>query len=191
MRNPMFFAAVLAASALLFAGCATKSANGGADADDSALMAGDGFGGAGAQIDPLDPSLAGNPDMAGAYGGRFDDGSRERIADAGLLPLYFTFDSYMLPGEEQAKAEAAAQYLLDHPGYVMIVEGHCDERGSNEYNLSLSEQRAIGVRDYMVSLGIDPNRLQTRAFGEEKPADPGHSDAAYRLNRRAEFVPYK
>ena len=113
------------------------------------------------------------------------------MTDAGLEPLYFTFDSYTLPPDELAKADAAAQYLLNNPQCVLVIEGHCDERGSNEYNLSLSEQRAGGVREYVTAYGIDPARIQTRAFGEEKPADPGHSEEAYRLNRRAEFVPYK
>ena len=93
--------------------------------------------------------------------------------------------------KEKFYTEAAAEYLIENPTHVMIVEGHCDERGSNEYNLSLSENRAGGVRDYLISYGIDPARLQTRAFGEEKPAVPGQTEEAFRKNRRAEFVPYK
>jgi len=175
--------ALLMASAALFTGCGTKTANGG----DDPYSAGNGIG-----VDPNDPYANDpNSDAYGAYGsGNFED-TRTRVDGAGLLPLYFTFDSYTLPTDEIEKANAAAQYLLDNPSHVMVVEGHCDERGSNEYNLSLSEQRAIGVRDYMVSLGIDTNRLQTRPFGEEKPADPSHTEEAYRANRRAEFVPYK
>lgn len=188
MRNPFLLTMLVAASALVFTGCATKSARGGGlGADDPALS---GAGGVG--IDPNDP-FANDPtnDAYGAYGsGNFED-THTRVTDAGLQPLLFTFDSYTLPVDELAKADAAAQYLLSNPTHVMVIEGHCDERGSNEYNLSLSEQRAIGVRDYMVSLGIDAARLQTRPFGEEKPADPGHTEEAYRLNRRAEFVPYK
>ncbi len=183
MRNPLLLTALLAASALMFAGCSTKSGTG---ADEAALAGSD------VGINPNDP-FANDPnnDAYGAYGdARFED-TRTRVTDADLSPLYFTFDSYTLPTDELVKADEAAQYLLSNPTHVMIVEGHCDERGSNEYNLSLSEQRAIGVRDYLVSLGIDAARLQTRPFGEEKPADPSHTEAAHRVNRRAEFVPYK
>jgi peptidoglycan-associated lipoprotein len=74
---------------------------------------------------------------------------------------------------------------------VVLIDGHCDERGSNEYNLSLGEQRAQTIRGYIVSLGIDGGRVQTRSFGEEKPASPGRSEEAYRLNRRGEFGIYK
>ena len=182
-----FFLTLIAATALLFTGCATKAGGDGyGDGQDGAAFAG---GDAsidpnGAGFDPTDPN-------AGAFdSGKFED-TRTRVTDAGLEALYFTFDSYMLSPDELAKADAAAQYLLNNPSHVMIIEGHCDERGSNEYNLSLSEQRAIGVRDYVVSLGIDTNRIQTRAFGEDKPAVPGTDESAHSLNRRAEFVPYK
>jgi peptidoglycan-associated lipoprotein len=182
-----FFLTLIAATALLFTGCATKNgSNGYGDDANGAAFAGDG-----ASIDPNAAGMDPNDPNFGAYdNGKFED-TRTRVTDAGLLALYFTFDSYVLPQDELAKADAAAQYLLNNPTHVMIIEGHCDERGSNEYNLSLSEQRAIGVRDYVVSLGIDGNRIQTRAFGEDKPAVPGTDESAFSLNRRAEFVPYK
>ncbi len=187
MRTSLLFS-LCAVTAFVFTGCATKSSSGEGDGD---YGAGDGAYGADVGVNPNDASFDPNDPNVGAYGsGNFED-TRERVNDAGLESLYFTFDSYVLPPEELEKADAAAQYLLDHPSYVMVLEGHCDERGSNEYNLSLSEQRALGVRDYMVSLGIAANRLQTRAFGEEKPAAMGTDEASYRLNRRAEFVPYK
>lgn len=182
-----FFLTLIAATALLFTGCATKAGGDGyGDGQDGAAFAGDD-----ASIDPNGAGFDPNDPNAGAFdSGKFED-TRTRVTDAGLEALYFTFDSYMLSPDELAKADAAAQYLLNNPSHVMIIEGHCDERGSNEYNLSLSEQRAIGVRDYVVSLGIDTNRIQTRAFGEDKPAVPGTDESAHSLNRRAEFVPYK
>ncbi|MBO7181797.1 MAG: OmpA family protein [Kiritimatiellae bacterium] len=182
-----FFLTLIAATALLFTGCATKAGGDGyGDGQDGAA-----FAGGDASIDPNGAGFDPNDPNAGAFdSGKFED-TRTRVTDAGLEALYFTFDSYMLSPDELAKADAAAQYLLNNPSHVMIIEGHCDERGSNEYNLSLSEQRAIGVRDYVVSLGIDTNRIQTRAFGEDKPAVPGTDESAHSLNRRAEFVPYK
>jgi peptidoglycan-associated lipoprotein len=182
-----FFLTLIAATALLFTGCATKAGGDGyGDGQDGAA-----FAGGDASIDPNGAGFDPNDPNAGAFdSGKFED-TRTRVTDAGLEALYFTFDSYMLSPDELVKADAAAQYLLNNPSHVMIIEGHCDERGSNEYNLSLSEQRAIGVRDYVVSLGIDTNRIQTRAFGEDKPAVPGTDESAHSLNRRAEFVPYK
>lgn len=184
MRTSLFIT-LLAATALVMTGCATKSgsgvgagANGEFGAGDDPMITG---------IDGVDPN---DPNVGAFDTGKFED-TRTRVTDAGLEALLFSFDSYMLPPEELEKADAAAQYLMDHPSHVMIVEGHCDERGSNEYNLSLSEQRAIGVREHMMALGIDGNRIQTRAFGEDKPAVAGNDESAYRLNRRAEFVPYK
>ncbi len=190
MRTSLLFS-LCAVAAFVFTGCATKSGDGGeGNGDDVYNAGGDAFG-ADVGVNPNDPTFDPNDPNVGAYGsGNFED-TRERVNDAGLETLYFTFDSYILPTEELAKADAAVQYLLDNPSHVMVLEGHCDERGSNEYNLSLSEQRAIGVRDYMVTLGIAPARLQTRAFGEEKPASFGTDESNHSLNRRAEFVPYK
>ncbi len=188
MKMSRFFG-LLAASALVFAGCEMK---GGAGEDD-AYGAGDGgaYAGSDVGVNPNDATFDPNDPNVGAFGsGRFSE-TRERVLDADLSPLYFTFDSSALPLDEQDKATAAAEYLMEHPDHVMTIEGHCDERGSNEYNVSLSEKRALAVQDYLRAYGIDPARLQTEAYGEEKPADPGHDEQAYRRNRRAEFVPYK
>ncbi len=111
-------------------------------------------------------------------------------ANAKLDAVLFAYDSAMLSAKEQTKIEKAGQYLLDHPDRVMHVDGHCDERGSNEYNLSLGEQRAQSVRKYLIDLGIDGARVQTRSFGKEKPLDPGHNEEAWAKNRRGEFVVY-
>jgi peptidoglycan-associated lipoprotein len=111
-------------------------------------------------------------------------------ANAKLDAALFAYDSSLLPPKEVAKVEKAGQYLLDHPDRVMNVDGHCDERGSNEYNLSLGEQRAQSVRKFLLDLGIDGSRIQTRSFGKEKPLDPGHNEAAWAKNRRGEFTVY-
>ena len=72
---------------------------------------------------------------------------------------------------------------------VVIIEGHCDERGTNEYNLALGERRANSAKDYIVNLGVDPARLKTVSYGEEKPLAEGHNEEAWAQNRRAHFVP--
>jgi peptidoglycan-associated lipoprotein len=122
--------------------------------------------------------------------GAFDE-TRERVTDVEFAPVYFGFDSYSLAPIEVAKIENVARYLLSNNGRVLVVEGHCDERGSNEYNLSLGEQRANTVRSYIVNLGVSSDRVQTRSYGEEKPAATGHDEASWRLNRRGEFAIYR
>lgn len=119
------------------------------------------------------------------------DQTHTPATEVSVAPVYFGYDSYQLPGAEIAKIEQAASILRQNPSYVMIVEGHCDERGSNEYNLSLGEQRAGSVRNYLANLGIAPDRLQTRSFGEERPAVQGYGEEAWRLNRRGEFAFFK
>jgi len=102
-------------------------------------------------------------------------------------PAYFTLDSYSLPPNEIAKVDLVGQHLNANANHVLIIEGHCDERGSNEYNLSLGENRALAVRSYLVNMGVAPDRIQTRSFGEEKPAVMGMDESAWRMNRRGEF----
>ena len=111
-------------------------------------------------------------------------------ANANYAPVLFAFDSALLPPAETAKIEKVAQYLLDHPDRVAHVDGHCDERGSTAYNLSLGDQRAQSVRKYLIDVGIDGSRIQTRSFGKEKPIDAGHNETAWTKNRRGEFVIY-
>lgn len=105
-------------------------------------------------------------------------------------PVYFAYDSSQVNPAEAAKCEAVANHLRQGKGQGVIVEGHADERGSREYNLSLGERRALAVRDYLISLGVDYATIQTRTFGEEQPDDPGHDETAYSKNRRAVFAIY-
>lgn len=121
----------------------------------------------------------------------FDEQGRERAFDANVETLYFGYDSYTLPSSELYKVEAVADYMGRNPSSVLIVEGHCDERGSNEYNLSLGEQRALAIRAYLCDLGIDSNRIQTRSLGEERPAVMGSGESVWRKNRRGEFLVFK
>jgi len=109
----------------------------------------------------------------------------------GLEVVYFAFDSSSLASGELYKIDKAASYLQNNPSHVMIIEGHCDERGSAEYNLSLGEFRAQAVRSYLASQGIAGARLQTRSFGYEKPAVTGSGEAVWAQNRRAVFSVYK
>ncbi len=119
------------------------------------------------------------------------DLTRQRMEGTAFAPVYFGYDSFQLAPEEVTKIEYVAEYLNQNTRAVLVIEGHCDERGSNEYNLSLGEQRALSVRTYLVNLGISADRIQSRSFGEERPAQQGTGEATWRLNRRGEFALYE
>ncbi|MBX6324237.1 MAG: peptidoglycan-associated lipoprotein Pal [Rhodospirillaceae bacterium] len=102
--------------------------------------------------------------------------------------VYFGFDRYDLTPEAQAQLQKQAAWLKTYPNVSVIIEGHCDERGTREYNLALGERRANAVRDYLIALGIAPNRLQTISYGKERPAVIAFDEAGYALNRRAVTV---
>ncbi|MEC7881437.1 MAG: OmpA family protein, partial [Verrucomicrobiota bacterium] len=101
---------------------------------------------------------------------------------------YFGFDRTELKSEDANKVVAVAEALSNSPENKILVEGHCDERGTEEYNRALGERRALSIRDILVEKGISPDRIRTMTFGEDRPADPSLSETAYRLNRRGEFV---
>jgi peptidoglycan-associated lipoprotein len=103
--------------------------------------------------------------------------------------VYFDFDRFNLNSSEIPKAESVANYMLTQPrGNKLLIEGHCDERGTPEYNRALGERRALAVREFLISLGVDPARIMTISYGEDMPADLGRTEAAYARNRRGEFV---
>jgi peptidoglycan-associated lipoprotein len=101
--------------------------------------------------------------------------------------IYFDFDQYNLRSTAIEKLQKKAEWLRDHPEAALLIEGHCDERGTNEYNLALGERRADTALKYLMSLGIVPQRISTVSYGEERPADPGHNEEAWSKNRRDEF----
>ncbi len=103
-------------------------------------------------------------------------------------PVYFAYNQSFIGETERKKIEVLSDYLVRNPNYQVVVEGHCDERGSDEYNRSLGERRALAVRDYLVSLGVDAQRIQTISYGEERPVGSTNNEESYALNRRAEFV---
>ena len=109
----------------------------------------------------------------------------------GLSTIYFEYDSSQLSPESRDMLSSNAEFLRNNPGLSLQIEGHCDSRGSIEYNLTLGERRANSVRSYLVSLGIPENRLSVLSYGEEKPMNMGDDEAAHRANRRANFVPVR
>jgi peptidoglycan-associated lipoprotein len=105
-----------------------------------------------------------------------------------LRPLFFAYDSSEVTADGRAVLDANAAVLRQNPTWTVTIEGHCDERGTAEYNLSLGERRAVAARDYFISLGVPANRLRTVSYGKEFPFDPGQTEDAWARNRRAHFV---
>jgi peptidoglycan-associated lipoprotein len=105
-----------------------------------------------------------------------------------LKPLFFGLDSAELDAAGQRVLETNADVLKKYQTWQISIEGHCDERGTAEYNLALGERRAVAARNYLVSLGISADRVKTVSYGKEFPFDPGHTEDAWSKNRRAHFV---
>jgi peptidoglycan-associated lipoprotein len=106
-----------------------------------------------------------------------------------LDPVYFDTDQAVLRNDARASLDAGAEVIRQHPELgVVTIQGHCDERGSDAYNLALGERRAAAVKRYLVSLGVPASRLETVSYGESRPAVPGHDEKAWRYNRRSELT---
>lgn len=111
------------------------------------------------------------------------------LRDRGLIgDVYFDFDRSELRAEAREQLSRNGNWLRDNPGYDVTIEGHCDERGTNEYNLALGDRRAASARDYLVSLGIDAGRMSTISYGEERPVCTESAESCWQQNRRAHFV---
>jgi len=152
--------------------------------DNGAAGGFDGFG-SGAKSG-ADGAWAGMDTPLGGAGGANINAINEPWAQ---VVVYFAFDSATLGDAEMPKLEALAGHLREHPEYIAVVEGHCDDRGSDEYNRALGENRALVVRDHLISLGIEAGRLETVSYGEERPAVPNaSSESQHAKNRRAQFV---
>lgn len=105
-----------------------------------------------------------------------------------LKPAFFDYDSSELTAEGQRALNDNSGLMKQNPTWTVTIEGHCDERGTAEYNLALGERRAVAARAYLMSLGVSADRLRTVSYGKEFPFDPGHDENAYAKNRRAHFV---
>ncbi len=110
------------------------------------------------------------------------------VTNADLKPAFFDFDSYALRDDARKALDTDAQLLRDHSNLSVTIEGHCDERGTAEYNQALGERRAQAARDYLVAAGADASRIQIISYGKERPFDSGHDEQAWAQNRRAHVV---
>lgn len=105
-----------------------------------------------------------------------------------LRDAYFGYDESALTGEGQAALSSSATWLRNNPQYNVLIEGHCDERGTEQYNLALGDRRAAIARDYLVTLGVDAGRIRTVSYGEERPFEEGNDESSWARNRRAHLV---
>ena len=157
---------------------------------DAGLRGGDGFGDGG-----LNGGEGFDPNGPGAYGEDLNntpyiDGFGAKIEGVEFQPLYFPYDANTISSSEESKVSAVAQYLLGHPEAGVVLEGYCDERGTEDYNRALGERRALAASEMLIDIyGIESARIKTVSYGEERPAVTGTGDAAWSKNRRVEFVP--
>jgi peptidoglycan-associated lipoprotein len=107
---------------------------------------------------------------------------------AGLADIHFDYDKYNIKDDARATLDNNGRWMKDHPGVHVKIEGHCDERGTNEYNLALGERRAQAAKRYLTALGIDASRLSTISYGEERPQCSSHDESCYAQNRRDHFA---
>jgi peptidoglycan-associated lipoprotein len=113
------------------------------------------------------------------------------VQDRAALAAYtvhFKFDSAVVQDSEQSNVSSVAQALTSDPNVKLLIEGNCDERGTEEYNRALGERRALALREALAKVGIDPARIRTISYGKDKPVDPGHDESAFAKNRRGDFV---
>jgi peptidoglycan-associated lipoprotein len=110
---------------------------------------------------------------------------RDKLA---AYTIHFKFDSAVIPDSEQANLASVGQSLAGDPNARLLIEGNCDERGTEEYNRSLGERRALAAREALARIGVDPARIRTISYGKDKPVDPGHDEAAWSKNRNDQFI---
>ena len=140
-----------------------------------------------------EPAFGASGDNSGAAAGNEGAVGTGGAGDAGtpsgdLRTAFFAYDSYALRGDAREALKYNANWLKEHGSATVQVEGHCDERGTTEYNLALGERRANAAKDYLQKLGITASRITVISYGEERPSDPGHDESAWAKNRRAAFV---
>ena len=175
--------AVLLPVAMLW-GCTTTPSTTDADATaggDAAMTTGDGMGGSG---------MGSGVEVGGVEGGGTFTGDPLQDPNSMLAKrtVYFDFDKSEIKADAREVIEAHARYLSANPSVRIVVEGHCDERGTREYNLSLGERRGKAVQQVISLLGVSSSQVEVVSYGEERPAAMGHDESAWAMNRRVEFL---
>ena len=120
--------------------------------------------------------------------GTFGETVSEGRTSGPMLPVYFDFDQFTIRADMRQRMDANAAFLLNNPTVKIEIQGNCDDRGTNEYNIALGEKRAMAARKYLINMGVDPDRMDVVSFGEERPLDPADTPDAWARNRRDDFV---
>ncbi len=176
IKRDFFMTTAVLSLVLLLAACGSKQVDDVAAAsdqpgDDEGIAAG------------FDSETSGIEEgAAGAEAGSID------AAKSALTPIYFEFDQATLTSDARQTLRTHYEFLRNYPQAAIVVEGHCDDRGTDEYNLALGERRAKSVKDYLSSLGVEAGRLSIISYGEERPVVFGSGESSWAKNRRAEFV---
>jgi peptidoglycan-associated lipoprotein len=174
---------VVASAALVFAGCAKKPVR----PDPSSTVIGPAGGGTGSgALNPVDMGTSLNPDGLASRNGGFDANGQDRSALAAQT-VYFDFDKHDIKASERPKLQAAKDYLNKNPGNRLLLEGHCDWRGTAEYNLSLGDRRANAAKKYLLSIGVPADRVETLSKGSLEAAKNA-DDATMAKDRRVDLV---
>ena len=118
--------------------------------------------------------------------GLYEQGGMAYLDKGGEVPakIYFDYNQYAIDDMDSSTLDLQANWLDENPSKYILIEGHCDERGTREYNLALGERRANATKDYLISMGVSPDRISTVSFGKERPDVEGSMEAAWEMNRR-------
>ena len=139
--------------------------------------------------DTLDAG-SGTGEAVGSFGDQNSDEYKKKYGRSSpqMQPIYFNFDQATIRDDQIPRMEQNGQYLKDNPAGNIVIEGNCDEQGTNEYNLALGERRAINAKNYLISLGVEEFRIRTTSYGEERPLFTGLDEFDYSQNRRDDFI---
>ncbi|MGL3823498.1 peptidoglycan-associated lipoprotein Pal [Sphingopyxis sp. R3-92] len=140
------------------------------------------------EVLPPAPEGTGSDTGAGTGTGVVPGSQEDFVANVSSDRVFFGFDQYNVDAEDQATLQSQAQWLQRNPAVRVTLEGHADERGTRDYNIALGERRANAAKNYLASIGVDPNRIQVISYGKERPAELGSTEEAYAKNRRAVTV---
>lgn len=136
---------------------------------------------------PIDTTLAQPVDTTPVVTEETPPPPPPRLEESQFQTIHFDFDKYILRLDAKASLDHNYELLKEFPNAIVKIEGHCDERGTIEYNLSLGEKRAKGAQDYLIGLGIEPHRITIISYGKERPVDSRHNEESWSKNRRDEF----
>jgi peptidoglycan-associated lipoprotein len=179
MKNIIYLAFILLMFGVLINGCATRKVVTDADTAETA-------GAAETEEAEGDKDLPPGGVTAQDISRPFDPEDIESVSSF-FREVYFGYDRYNITSEAAARLNELSNWLINHDAAV-IIEGHCDERGTNQYNLALGDRRANSVKDFLIAGGVAPNKLSTVSYGEEKPQCTEHNESCWSKNRRAHFV---